>query len=206
MIVIKKLWKKTQILVVMSNRVIYLIILYMLFTNCRETISKEEASLREILTFMIEGTAKPIAYPPPKSNLSEKEKIEYLARKEKYEEKWKIETINIAVYNTMVDYSFKEYYVDEYCEFQKLFNLNSGDKTINFELDISKKYHIDFVDDLRRKDRDWDMLYSFSRVKFNSSYTKALLSMNFRSSSRLYLLEKIEGKWEVKYFKVLSII
>jgi len=66
-------------------------------------------------------------------------------------------------------------------------------KTINKE--IKERYGI-------------NRLLSFSRVAFNENYTKAAIGVvNFGgkldSSFTIYILEKNENKWQIKYYQIV---
>ena len=53
-------------------------------------------------------------------------------------------------------------------------------------------------------------IISFSRVSFNKQYNKAAIGVGIHggrlnSSFTIYILEKVENKWEVKYYLTIEV-
>jgi hypothetical protein len=202
------------------SKTTYLLILFsLLFLSCnkKEIIYKKEMYsvfssiyIKEAKGIIVKGAFQPKP-PKPDADLSFFENRQY-SKNDSLEifENWfkKAGKSVISIYpNTIQSYPFLDNITCEgFADLLKYFILNKEELDIDFSKIKNSKYaSIEKFESvfLDAENRDFHIIYSFSPVSFNKKYDKAIVRFSatwgkLTGYSKVYFLEKKEGKWVVK--------
>lgn len=206
---------QTQLSIVI-NKLICIILVFSF--SCNQETEKAEKETYAIISFLIGALARPIPPPPPSglSDLEFKKKSDSI-KKTILNKQWMEQEFIISVDSVMktVENSLNNPFNHNTSQ---LFSGLKACKT-NFNLTMSKvkiPTNIKVLDATPLNSLgkiDWSgtsMYLSFSRISFNSTYTKAMLIVNvsrgkLNGYSELFLLENLKNKWFIKESHLLEI-
>lgn len=177
-----------------------------LFCSCESDKVTREKNTYQVLSMLIDEFGSPIKPPPPPdgqkpyftskqidSIMNQKQTIgvhQFLKHREE----------NLKIIKNIDDKS--------YLELLKVFNQYNKDLSLDItEIKSDKGHSIISLDSLKSKQEQYityDKQFFFSRIAFDADFKKALTAISIKHSGYfLCLLEKENGKWKIKYSKMI---
>lgn len=189
----------------MKNFIVIPVLLLMI--NCHsQKYNIEDENTYEILSFLINKYAKPIA-PPPPLDISDhtSDSIKRIQTEKLHNKK-----MTVAIYPTMNPLTEKleidTLNLDELDNFTRAYPIEIP------KIDYVNNYNLILADTLRLKKNsnfsnykyfhEFDILLQFSRIAFDQDKTRAIVIMSYNYSplnggSVLLFLKKFNGKWHI---------
>ncbi|WP_025740527.1 hypothetical protein [Aquimarina pacifica] len=192
---------------------VQIMVLFILLFSCKNKNVVEEKHTHEIMSVLIDEFGKPTVPPREMYGLEPFSKSQIdsiLDQKEK---------ICLHPKLKITDHEFSEraeYDSEINLLIEGLSNFKYS-KTLDLsKIKINRPYELSIVDTLKLKEdrryveKNFDKLINFSRISYNTSYTKAVLIVGVHEAvlngyASLVFLEKKKGKWEIKSVDTFSI-
>lgn len=191
----------------MNKTTCFLILLIMGIHNCNEqhdhSMEKEE---RAIYSLFIDKMAKSFPPPPPPPKDGSKPKPVNWDSISNVKVEVVVDTVMFHIFDT-VDLD------KEYSEYQNLVdNISSlPAKPMKTEYINSEEGHtLIFGDSLEDSNTEYSQIVGFSRIAFNEEKNMAALYAGYSthplaSYMKLYLLKKINGRWQIVFEKTIAV-